>query len=120
MDLKGLSSRKWLAAAFESIGWKSRKPIQRTIRMMGNLNRLTFMSVVSTCGKVYRPALIFPGKMHHYQNVKGLKEGVHDVLMDCFLFYRPVLGADSDIVYEWAKQFVEDAFELRGTSQHIY
>lgn len=67
--------------------------VQKTIRTKGTL--VTLMHVVSAAGKAYKPVVIFPGRMPRCRVTQRRIQTIKDVLMDFYLYYRDVPGADT-------------------------
>ena len=120
MDQTGSSFEKIIGRSLrKGVGRKGQHLIQKTIRTKGDLVRVTVMPVVSAAGKAYTPCVIFPGKTPHYRIVKGQGQTLHNVWMDCLLYHRDPPGADSEIVFDWAKSFVKETESLRRNKQHL-
>jgi len=41
------------------------------------------------------------------------------VLIDCYLHHRDVIGADSAIIFEWVKNFIEETATLPKGNQYL-
>lgn len=114
MDQSGISLAKIVGRSLrKGVGPQNTILVQKTVRTKGSLDRVTIMPIVSADGKAYKPVVIFPGQRPHYRKVLGKLETLHSVLMDCYLFYRPMPGADSAIVRNWATKFVQETDSLR-------
>lgn len=114
MDQSGSSFEKIIGRSLrKGVGLIGQKLMQRTISTKGNLNRVTIMPVVSAAGKAFTHCLSFPGKTGHYRIVRGQYQTLQDVLMDCKLYQRDPAGAESSIIFDWAKHFVKETEYLR-------
>ena len=77
------------------------------------------MPVVSAAGRPYTPCVIFPGKSAHFRVVNGHNENLQSNLMKCLVYHCDPPGADSAIVYDWAKVFVAETEHLRATNKRL-
>ena len=100
-------------------GKKDKKLQQACIRTKGQPDRVTVMPCISASGKAYKPVLVFPGVQPHYRKVRRQYQDMSSVLLECYLHYRETPGADSAIVYDWAKNFLDETRELRKRGQYL-
>lgn len=124
MDQSGTSFQKMvgrsLRKGFVNSAHKSKNIcLQKTLSAKGKLDRVTIMPVVGADGTAYRPCVIFPGKQPHYRVVNGVHETIHDSLMPCHLYYNETSAANSEIIFDWGKKFVEETKEIRKNGNHM-
>lgn len=76
------------------------------------------MIVVSGIGRTYKPVFFFPAREFHYRVVADDLQTALDWLPHCYFYQRDVVGVDSLIFNDWAKQFVEEKKEFRINGHH--
>lgn len=92
---------------------KKELTLQKTLETKGNLDRVTIMPVVSASGFAFKPCVIYPGKLPHYRKVNNTVETLKDVLMPNYFYYNDSSAANSNILLDSAKNFVEETTEIR-------
>ena len=103
-DQSGSSFKRMCGRSLrKGFGVKDKKLQQACVRTKEQLERITVIPSFSASGKAYKPVFVFPGIQPHYRNVKGVLQGLHAVLPDCYLHYCEVPGPDSAIVHDWAR-----------------
>ena len=120
LDQSGSSFAKMTGRSlWKGVGPKHTALIQSTVRTKGNLERVTVMPVVSAAGTTCKPVMGFPGKQAHFSRVKGEIQTLHSFLPPCYLYQRELPGVNTEIMYDWARHFVEETTNLRANRQHL-
>ena len=120
LDQSGCSSQRMTGRSLrEGVGPRHVALINSSVRTKVNLERVTIMPVVSANGFAYKPVVIYPGVQRHYRTVKGERQTSHGYLPNCYLYQREMPGVNMDIMFNWAKGFVEETKELRSEGQYL-
>ena len=77
------------------------------------------MPVISAAERLYTPCAIFPGKSEHFRVFNGHNETLESNPMKCLVYNCDPPGADSAIVYDWAKVFVSETEHLRANNNRM-
>ena len=93
--------------------------IQRAIRTLGALIRVTVMPVVSAVGEALKQVIDCPGKQKHFRRIRGRIQTLHDMLLPCYLIHSESSAVDSAIIYDWATNFITETKDLRSGNQKL-
>lgn len=123
MDQSGISFKKMvgrsLRKGFRDNSKGNKSTVQNTLSAKGNLDRVTLMPVVAAHGSAFTPCVIYPGKQPHFRKVRGRFETLGDVLMKSHLYYNEHSAANSEIIYDWGKKFVEETQYIREDGKYM-
>lgn len=120
MDQSGASFAKMTGRSLrKGVGPRNVALIHSAVRTKGNLERVTVMPVVSASGVAFKPVIVYPGKQAHYRKVSGHIQTLHGFLPPCYFYQREVPGVDSAIIFQWAKDFVNETKVLRSNGQRL-
>lgn len=81
-------------------------------RTKDNLEHVTIMPTFCADGALYKPVLVFPGKLYHFRKVIGVHQSLHSFLAPCYLFQQEPTGVNTSIVHELAKGFLAETEQL--------
>lgn len=124
MDQTGMSFSKMVGRSlrrgfYDGAEKKKVLGLQKTLSAKGSLDRVTLMPVVDAAGKAYKPCVVYPGKLPHFRRVAGKLETLHDCLPDSYLYYNDSSAANSEIILDWGKKFVEETKHVRENGNHM-
>lgn len=99
---------------------KNARANSRDVTFRGSIDHVTFMPVVSASGQLYTPVCVLPGVEAKYRKTQRGYETPSDYLPSPhYLYMRAIAGVDSNIFFDWAKNFVDETAHLRRNNRYL-